>query len=76
MLIWVTLSDAFGRGPLILSALTFFTLEVIICAVAHSWRTLLAGRTIQGLGGGLVSLTTVIITDLVPLRQRASFNAM
>ncbi|KAL2838936.1 major facilitator superfamily domain-containing protein [Aspergillus pseudodeflectus] len=77
MLIWVTLSDAFGRRPVLLTALAFFTLGAIICGIAHSWRTLLAGRTIQGLGGGgLVSLTTVIITDLVPLRQRASFNAM
>ncbi|KAL3497165.1 major facilitator superfamily domain-containing protein [Aspergillus germanicus] len=77
MLIWVTLSDAFGRRPVLLAALTLFTLGAIICGVAHSWRTLLAGRTIQGLGGGgLISLTTVTITDLVPLRERARFNAM
>ncbi|KAL3453043.1 major facilitator superfamily domain-containing protein [Aspergillus insuetus] len=77
MLIWVTLSDAFGRRPVLLTALTFFTLGAIICGIADTWRTLLAGRTIQGLGGGgLISLTTVIITDLVPLRERARFNAM
>ncbi|KAL2799940.1 MFS general substrate transporter [Aspergillus keveii] len=77
MLIWVTLSDAFGRRPVLLAALTLFSLGAIICGVAHSWRTLLAGRTIQGLGGGgLISLTTVIVTDLVPLRERARFNAM
>ncbi|KAJ0427155.1 major facilitator superfamily domain-containing protein [Aspergillus carlsbadensis] len=77
MLPWVTLSDAFGRRPILLTALILFTLGSILSATAPSWRTLLAGRTIQGLGGGgLMALTTVTITDLVPLRERARFNAM
>ncbi len=35
---------------------------------------LLAGRTIQGLGGGgIIALTDVLITDLVPLRERGKW---
>ncbi|KAJ5876224.1 uncharacterized protein N7529_001808 [Penicillium soppii] len=77
MLIWVTLSDAFGRRPIMLTALLVFAVGAIVCAVSHNWPTMLAGRTIQGLGGGgLIALTTVLITDLVPLRDRARFYAL
>ncbi|CAG8908534.1 unnamed protein product [Penicillium egyptiacum] len=77
MLIWVTLSDAFGRRPIMLIALLVFTVGAIVCAVSHNWPAMLAGRTIQGLGGGgLIALTTVLITDLVPLRDRARFYAL
>lgn len=39
--------------------------------------TLLAGRVIQGVGGGgLIPLAMIIITDLVPLRQRPKYAAI
>jgi MFS family permease len=35
---------------------------------------LLLGRVIQGVGaGGVISLTEVIVTDLVPLRERGKW---
>ncbi|OGM50549.1 hypothetical protein ABOM_000927 [Aspergillus bombycis] len=77
MLIWVTFSDAFGRRPIMLIALLIFAVGAIISAVSHDWPTMLAGRTVQGLGGGgIISLTTVLITDLVPLRDRGRFYAL
>ncbi|PYH41502.1 MFS general substrate transporter [Aspergillus saccharolyticus JOP 1030-1] len=77
LLIWVTLSDAFGRRPVMLMALLIFAIGAIVCAVSHDWTTMLAGRTDQGLGGGgLIALTTVLITDLVPLRDRGRFYAL
>ncbi|KAJ5198036.1 uncharacterized protein N7498_007153 [Penicillium cinerascens] len=77
MLIWVTLSDAFGRRPIMLTSLLIFAVGAIISAVSRDWPTMLAGRTVQGLGGGgIVSLTTVLITDLAPLRDRGRFYAL
>ncbi|KAL7937324.1 putative MFS transporter [Trichoderma chlorosporum] len=76
MLIWGTLSDAFGRRIIMLAALLVFALGAILCGVAHSWTTMLAGRTVQGVGGGgIVSLTTMLVTDMAPLRERARLYA-
>ena len=77
MLIWVTLSHGFGRRPIMLIVLTLFAVGAILCGVATNYTVMLVGRTIQGLGGGgLVGLTTVLITDMVPLRDRGRFYAL
>ncbi|KAK4067186.1 uncharacterized protein Triagg1_7914 [Trichoderma aggressivum f. europaeum] len=77
MLIWGTLSDAFGRRIIILAALLVFALGTILCGVAPSWTMMLAGRTVQGVGGGgIVSLTTMLVTDMAPLRERARLYAL
>ncbi|KAL7912637.1 putative MFS transporter [Trichoderma velutinum] len=77
MLIWGTLSDAFGRQMIILAALLVFALGTVLCGVAHSWTIMLAGRTVQGIGGGgIVSLTTMLVTDMAPLRERARLYAL
>ncbi|CAI7608244.1 unnamed protein product [Penicillium pancosmium] len=68
------LSQTFGRKYLIILALILFTVGSIVAAVAHDMTTLLIGRSIQGAGGGgILSLTEVVITDLVPLRQRGTY---
>lgn len=54
-----------------LTSLFFFALGSLLAALAHDFNLLLAGRAIQGFGGGgIVSLTEVLVTDLVPLRHR------
>jgi MFS family permease len=51
--------------------LVFFTAGAIVAAVADDFVVLLLGRTLQGMGGGGIStLTEIIVTDLVPLRVR------
>ena len=46
----------------------------LIGALAENFTTLLTGRSIQGLGGGgIISLTEILITDLVPLRERGKW---
>lgn len=38
---------------------------------------LLAGRTVQGIGGsGIFVMSSVVITDVVPLRQRPKYQGM
>lgn len=54
-----------------------FTLGTILCAVAHSFRVLLTGRSLQGTGaGGIMAGCLVITTDIVPLRQRPTYYAI
>ena len=64
-------SGAFGRKPTILLALTLFTIGTIVCGSARSIAALLAGRTIQGIGGGgLLTMTYVVIAELFVLGGR------
>lgn len=61
----------------LLAALSVFTLGTVICSVANKIAILLAGRCIQGIGGGgLVALTYVIVSDMVPLRERGKWFAI
>ncbi|KAH9936930.1 iron permease [Amylocystis lapponica] len=49
----------------------------ILCGVSKSMNFLIAGRTVQGVGGGgIASTTAIIISDLVPLRERGVFNGL
>lgn len=71
---FASLSHTFGRKPLVLLALVLFSVGAIVAAVAQNFTVLLAGRSIQGIGGGgIISLTEVLITDLVPLRERGTW---
>ncbi|KAH7308938.1 major facilitator superfamily domain-containing protein [Stachybotrys elegans] len=74
----VSLSDIFGRKELLLVSIFFFTLGTLICApIAHDMTTFLAGRSIQGIGGGgIISMGQVVYADIVPLRQRPKYFAM
>lgn len=67
-------SHIFGRKVMIYISLTFFAVGAIIAAVANDFTTILAGRSLQGIGGGgIISLTEITVTDLVPLRERGKW---
>lgn len=66
-----SISNIFGRPALLMISLIMFTLGSILCASSHGIGQLLAGRSVQGVGGGgIVVLSMVIFTDIVPLRHR------
>ncbi|KAG8906510.1 hypothetical protein FRB99_006730 [Tulasnella sp. 403] len=68
------LAQIFGRRPIILGSLTLFLFGSGISGGAKDMNMLIAGRTVQGVGsGGIMSLTEIIIADLVPLRQRGTY---
>ncbi|KAF8546204.1 MFS general substrate transporter [Imleria badia] len=68
------LAQAFGRRPAILVTIAIFALGTGICGGANSMNMLIAGRAIQGFGGGAVqSLTGIILADLVTLRERGLY---
>jgi DHA1 family bicyclomycin/chloramphenicol resistance-like MFS transporter len=56
MLFYGTLSDSFGRRPVILGALAVYTLASIGAAVAPTFAWLLACRALQGLAAGAGSV--------------------
>lgn len=59
---------------MIYTGLVFFFVGVIVAAVANNFTTLLVGRSIQGIGGGgLIALTEIVVTDLVPMRFRGQW---
>ncbi|KAI9875141.1 MAG: hypothetical protein M1830_008826 [Pleopsidium flavum] len=71
---FASFSHIFGRKPMVLISLVFFLVGAIIGAVAKNFTHMLVGRTIQGIGGGgIITLTEIIVTDLVPLRLRGKW---
>ncbi|KAJ1984331.1 hypothetical protein H4R33_004424 [Dimargaris cristalligena] len=67
-------SDIFGRVPVILFALVVFMVGCAICGAAQNIMTLIIARGLAGIGGaGLISLSMIIVSDIVPLNKRALF---
>ncbi|CAF9940140.1 MAG: hypothetical protein ALECFALPRED_008438 [Alectoria fallacina] len=55
-------------------ALVLFLIGAIVAATADGFGSLLVGRSLQGVGGGgLIALTEILVTELVPLRQRGQW---
>ncbi|MFI9080869.1 MFS transporter [Streptomyces sioyaensis] len=66
------LSDSFGPRPVYLSALATFLAGSALCAGAQSLPLLILFRAVQGLGGGgLISMTLIVIATLYPPKSRA-----
>ncbi|KAG8906508.1 hypothetical protein FRB99_006728 [Tulasnella sp. 403] len=68
------LAQIFGRRPVILGSLALFLLGSGLAGGSRDMHMLIGARTVQGIGsGGILSLTEIIIADLVPLRQRGFY---
>ncbi|KAK6950127.1 hypothetical protein Daesc_008453 [Daldinia eschscholtzii] len=68
------LSHVFGRKNLLIISSILFVVGAIICAVARNFTVMLAGRSVQGIGGGgILALGEIIVTDLVPLAARGTW---
>lgn len=71
------LADIFGRRHVMIGVVAVFTLGSGISGGANSPAMLIAGRAIQGIGGGGINLMIeVIVSDLVPLRERGNYMAL
>jgi len=65
------LTDIFGRGPGLVFSNLCFALGNLICGVAWDAKSVILGRVVAGVGGGgLMSISTFLGSDLVPLRKR------
>lgn len=71
------LANIFGRRWLTMAIVAFFVLGSGLCGGATKGATLIAGRAVQGVGSGGVSMIIdVIVSDLVPLRERGNYIAI
>ncbi|KAJ5715646.1 Major facilitator superfamily domain general substrate transporter [Penicillium malachiteum] len=70
------LSDIYGRKPLLIISYVLFAIGCIICGIASNMSIVILGRAIGGLGGaGTMVISSVIITDIVPKRDVATWRA-
>jgi MFS family permease len=67
--IWGTISNVFGRKPILLLANAIFLAGSLISALSTNLQMLIAGRAVQGLGGGgIVILVNICVGDLFSIR--------
>lgn len=68
------LGDLIGRKGLFITAISIFIVGSIIGGLSQDMTWLIAGRAVQGLGGGgLLILAQAIIADVVPARERGKY---
>ncbi|MFM9108950.1 MAG: MFS transporter [Chloroflexota bacterium] len=66
------ISDLAGRRAAFLGALAAFAAGSLLCATADSLAALVAGRAIQGAGGGaLLPIAMALVGDVMPRERRA-----
>lgn len=67
-------ANIFGRRSLIILSVVLFAIGSAVSGSARSTNVLIVGRTIQGVGGGGINvLVDIIVSDLVPLRERPKY---
>ncbi|KAI1261695.1 MFS general substrate transporter [Xylariaceae sp. FL1019] len=70
-------ADIFGRRWLTIGIVSVFALGSGISGGANSATMLIAGRAVQGIGGGgIILMIEMIVCDLVSLRDRGKFTSI
>lgn len=71
------LANIFGRRWITMAVVVLFILGSSIYGGASNSGMLIAGRAIQGMGpGGINMIVDVIVSNMVPLRERDNFIAI
>ncbi|GAC99434.1 major facilitator super [Pseudozyma hubeiensis SY62] len=71
------LADIVGRRNCMFIALTFFTVGTLLCGTATSMNMLIFARALAGVGGGgLTTNTSIILSDVVPLKNRGLLQGL
>lgn len=69
------LSDIFGRKQCLLFAYLVFGLGSVLCGLARNMGELVAARAFAGVGGGGMAVcTSVLLSDIVGLRERGAWQ--
>ncbi|KAJ5951515.1 uncharacterized protein N7479_009928 [Penicillium vulpinum] len=70
------LSDIYGRKPILLLSYVLFALGCIMSGIGSQMWVVIFGRAISGVGGaGIMTIGSIIITDIVPKREVATWRA-
>ncbi|KAH7360676.1 putative transporter [Rhexocercosporidium sp. MPI-PUGE-AT-0058] len=69
------LSDIFGRKPCLLFSYTIFGLGCLLCGLARNLNELVAARAFAGIGGGgMTTVVSILFSDIIPLRERGTWQ--
>src|SRR5258708_10785287 len=66
-----TVSDRYGRRPVILASLVIEALSLALSALAGSLAILLVARFISGLGASNIGSAQAVVADVTPVERRA-----
>jgi MFS family permease len=67
------MADIYGRKACLQASYILFAIGTMGSGLGQSMGQVIAGRAIQGAGGaGMVSMVSIVITDLVPLHEVAT----
>lgn len=70
-------SDIFGRKWILIFGTSVFLFGSLLCGVSTSMIMLIISRAIAGIGAaGIFSMVFIIISDLVPLEKRGSYQGV
>ncbi|KAI0353757.1 iron permease [Trametes cingulata] len=70
-------ASTFGRKPVLMAFILCFALGSALCGAAQNMDMLIAGRAIQGFGGGgCLASVQIINADMVPLPERGKFQGI
>ena len=70
------MADLRGRVPVLVFSLVLFALGSLVTALAYDMPSMVAGRFLQGVGGGgLVPATLALVADLYPRNGAACRSA-
>lgn len=65
------IADLRGRAPVLVASLVVFAFGSLVTALSYDMTSMVAGRFLQGLGGGgLVPATLALVADLYPRERR------
>ena len=65
------LSDIFGRKAALLFAYAIFGTGCLFCGLARNMNELIAARACTGIGGGgMTTVVSILMSDIIPLRER------
>lgn len=77
MPVYGKIGDQLGRKPVLLVAILLFMAGSAISGLATNIEWMIAGRVVQGLGGGgLMILSQTVIADVVPPRDRGRYMGL
>ncbi|RAH67883.1 MDR family MFS transporter [Aspergillus aculeatinus CBS 121060] len=72
--LWGRISDIWGRKPILIISVVLFLGGSLICGVAVNVAMVIAGRAIQGVGsGGITVLANICVSDLFNVRRRSAY---
>lgn len=69
------LSDIFGRRECLMFSYFVFGLGCLFCGLSTTMNQLILSRAVAGVGGGgMTTLVSILISDIIPLRERGTWQ--